>query len=84
MPYPTDYAITIAQIAAHQALEDKVYYKGFTIQTWKIEGYGWVGEVRDAGNNLYPDWMHTQQGYKMRCQAVDFMIARVDEYLSGG
>ena len=76
----SNYVIAIAQVEAIKN-ESPVLHKGFYISSWFIDGYGWVGEVRDPGNNLMPNWMNTSKGYKMRFGAVEFMKARIDEYL---
>ena len=76
-----DWAYTPAAVTA-PVFEDKAEYRGFTIHTWLIEGYGCVGEVRDAGNNIMPRWMNTDKPVEFISDAVDFMIARVDEYLA--
>jgi hypothetical protein len=77
----SDYLIRKAQADAIN-LTGNVSYRGFTIQSWHIDGYGWVGEVRDSGNNLMPDWMNSRIGQQMRFHVVGAMMKSIDEYLS--
>lgn len=77
----SDYTIRYAQAQA-AAVCDPVKFEGFYIHSWYIDGYGWSGEIRDAGNNLMPNWMNTQQGYTHRFMAVDFMKTSIVEYRS--
>lgn len=64
-------------IPAHYEID----YRGFCVSTWNIDGFGWVGEVHDAGYNLMPDWMHARHNDAGRYEAVDFMVQRIDEYI---
>lgn len=78
--FATDAAIAQAKVDASNQ-DGPVKHKGFTIKTWRIEGYGWTGEIEDSGANRMPPWMNPAQPFEYRWQAVEFMRDSIDAYI---
>ena len=57
-------------------------YQGYTLIIWLIDGYGWVGEIRDQGFNIMPDWMNSRGGSAWVAKVTDDLIANIDSHLA--